>query len=194
VLADEIYRGAELDGRETSTMWGRYERVIITSGLSKAYGLPGLRIGWIVGPPDRIASFWSYHDYTTISPGALSDRLARLALAPERRLRILERTRRILHANYPILVEWLSARGELFSHVPPEAGAIAFLRCRHPLDSMQLVTALRERESVLVVPGDHFHMPGYLRIGFGGAATELRKGLARLDAFVRSLSAVPRPG
>ena len=49
ILSDEIYRGAELDGRETPTMWGRYDRVIVTSGLSKAYGLPGLRIGWIVG-------------------------------------------------------------------------------------------------------------------------------------------------
>ena len=47
VLSDEIYRGAELDGRETATVWGRYERVIVTSGLSKAYGLPGLRTGWV---------------------------------------------------------------------------------------------------------------------------------------------------
>ena len=51
VLSDEIYRGAELDGCETPTIWGRYERAFVTSGLSKAYGLPGLRIGWVVGPP-----------------------------------------------------------------------------------------------------------------------------------------------
>ena len=75
-------------------MWGRSDRVIVTSGLSKAYGLPGLRIGWIVGPPATIASLWSYHDYTTISPGALSDVLARRALAPAQRARILARTRR----------------------------------------------------------------------------------------------------
>ena len=49
VLSDEIYRGAELDGRETPSMWGRHDRVIVTSGLSKAYALPGLRIGWVVG-------------------------------------------------------------------------------------------------------------------------------------------------
>src|SRR5206468_7447740 len=97
LLADEIYRGAELDGVETPTIWGRYDRAIVTSGLSKAYGLPGLRIGWIVAPPPIVASFWSYHDYTTISPGALSDVLARRALEPGRLERILARTRGILN-------------------------------------------------------------------------------------------------
>src|SRR5437867_3041718 len=85
VLSDEIYRGAELDGRETPSMWGRHDRVIVTSGLSKAYALPGLRVGWVVAPPALIARLWSYHDYTTISPGALSDALARRALEPARR-------------------------------------------------------------------------------------------------------------
>ena len=97
VLSDEIYRGAELDGVETPSVWGRYERVIITSGLSKAYGLPGLRIGWIVSSPQVVATTWGYHDYTTIGPGTLSDRLARIALQPAMRAKILARTRRILH-------------------------------------------------------------------------------------------------
>src|SRR2546429_284565 len=99
ILSDEIYRGAERDGRETPTIWGRSDRAIVTSGLSKAYGLPGLRIGWIVGPPATVATLWSYHDYTTISPGALSDFLARRALAPSHRARILARTRTILNEN-----------------------------------------------------------------------------------------------
>ena len=60
------------------------ERVIVTSGLSKAYGIPGVRIGWIVGPPSFVATTWAYHDYTSIAPGTLNDRLASLALAPDR--------------------------------------------------------------------------------------------------------------
>src|SRR2546427_462715 len=96
-------------------MWGRSDRVIVTSGLSKAYGLPGLRIGWIVGPPATVASLWSYHDYTTISPGALSDFLARRALAPSHRARILARTRKILNENFPVVAQWLDAHGGLFS-------------------------------------------------------------------------------
>ncbi|MDH4064533.1 MAG: aminotransferase class I/II-fold pyridoxal phosphate-dependent enzyme, partial [Acidobacteriota bacterium] len=66
ILSDEIYRGAERDGVETGSMWGRSARVIVTSGLSKAYGLPGLRVGWVVAPPSMAASLWSYHDHTTI--------------------------------------------------------------------------------------------------------------------------------
>jgi aspartate/methionine/tyrosine aminotransferase len=182
ILSDEIYRGAELDGRETPTIWGRSDRVIVTSGLSKAYGLPGLRIGWIVGPPSRIASLWSYHDYTTIAPGALSDALARHALEPARRERILARTRGILNQNYPIIARWLDDHGGLFSYAPPDAGAIVYTRYRcHPwINSTELVTRLRLEKSVLIVPGDHFGMDHYLRLGFGDEPGHLRGALERL--------------
>jgi aspartate/methionine/tyrosine aminotransferase len=180
VLADEIYRGAEIDGRETPSMWGRHDRVIVTSGLSKAYGLPGLRIGWAVAPPALIASLWSYHDYVTISPGALSDVLARRALEPGRRARILARTRGILNANYPVIAAWLRSHGSLFTFSPPDAGAIVYVRYHHPINSTELVTRLREEKSVLIVPGDHFGMDGYLRIGFGDEVGYLREGLERL--------------
>ena len=83
--------GTPLDGIETASVWGRYDRCIVTSGLSKAYGLPGLRIGWVVGPPQLVDELWGVHDYTTIAPGALNDRLARIALEPTRRAKILAR-------------------------------------------------------------------------------------------------------
>ena len=184
VLSDEIYRGAERDGRETPSMWGRLERLIITSGLSKAYGLPGLRIGWIVAPPPQIASLWSYHDYTTISPAALSDFLARHALEPGRRARILARTRGILNANFPVMAAWLDSHRDLFTYVPPDAGAIVYVRYRHSMNSTELVTRLRETKSVLIVPGDHFGMDGYLRIGFGEKTDYLRHGLDRLAELI----------
>jgi aspartate/methionine/tyrosine aminotransferase len=187
VLSDEIYRGAELDGNETATMWGRSERVIVTSGLSKAYGLPGLRIGWIVGPPATIASFWSYHDYTTIAPGALSDRLARAALVPARRERLLERTRGILRSNLPIIERWLDDHAGAFQWMRPEAGAILFARYRHRINSTSLVTRLREEKSVLIVPGDHFGMDGYLRLGFGEPSEYMMRGLDRVHDLLAAL-------
>ncbi len=181
VLSDEIYRGAELSGEETPSVWGRYERAIVTSGLSKAYGLPGLRIGWIVGPPAFVADTWSHHDYTSIAPGAVNDHLATLALEPARRARILERTRAILRANFPPLASWLSERAARFSFIPPRAGAIVYARYHRPFNSTQLTTRLREERGVLLVPGDHFGMDGHLRIGFGGPARDLFEGLSRLE-------------
>jgi aspartate/methionine/tyrosine aminotransferase len=180
ILSDEIYRGAERDGRESPSIWSRYERVVVTSGLSKAYGLPGLRIGWIVGPPDFTAATWAYHDYTTIAPGALSDRLARAALAPERRQRLLGRTRTIMRDNFPVLERWLSSQPGAFTWIPPEAGAICYAQYHYDMNSLELATRLRTEKSVLIVPGDHFGMDRYIRFGYGERPEYLRAGLARV--------------
>ena len=192
VLSDEVYRGAELGDAESPSRWGRYERVIITSGLSKAYGLPGLRIGWIVAPPEFVASTWSYHDYTTIAPGALSDRLARVALDPARRPGILGRTRRIIRENLPLIEDWLNAHAPMFSWTRPQAGAIVYVRYNYSINSTELVTRLRNEKSVLIVPGDHFGMDGYLRLGFGERPDYLRSGLERLHALLTTLDAHAR--
>jgi aspartate/methionine/tyrosine aminotransferase len=191
ILSDEIYRGAERDGRETPSMWGRSDRVLVTSGLSKAYGLPGLRIGWVVGPPAVVATLWSYHDYMTISPGALSDALACRALEPLRRARILARTRSILNANFPVIAQWLGSHGGLFSFAAPDAGAIVYVGYHHDINSTELVTKLRLEKSVLIVPGDHFDMDGYLRIGFGDETEYLRQGLERLRELIEGLRLAP---
>ena len=189
IVSDEIYRGAELEGAETPTMWGRYERVLVTSGLSKAYGLPGLRIGWIVGPPPVIDELWGVHDYTTIAPGAISDRLARVALAPQRRERLLARTRGIVRTNYPVVKRWIERRSPLLAHAAPQAGAIVFVRYHHPLGSTALIERLRDEQSVLVVPGDHFEMDGYLRIGFGSDPELLVGSLNRIGELLDSIAA-----
>lgn len=188
ILSDEVYRGAEIDGQETASMWGRSDRAIITSGLSKAYGLPGLRIGWIVAPPPLVAAFWSYHDYVTIAPGALSDRLARVALAPARRARLLERTRAILRTNLPLIEDWLRGAGG-FEWIGPEAGAIVYVRYGHAINSTALAHRVRAEKSVLIVPGDHFGMDGYLRLGFGEPPEYNRRGLDRLREVLATLPA-----
>jgi aspartate/methionine/tyrosine aminotransferase len=188
VLSDEVYAGAELDGQDSPSLWGRYDRAIVTAGLSKAYGLPGLRIGWIVGPPEFVAATWSYHDYTTIAPGALSDRLARVALDPSRRPALLERTRGILRANLPLIEQWLHDHDPAFSWLRPDAGAIVYVRYNYRINSTELVTRLRTEQSVLIVPGDHFGMDGYLRLGFGERPDYLRAGLDRLHTLLGSVA------
>jgi aspartate/methionine/tyrosine aminotransferase len=184
ILADEVYRGAEFSGETTPTFWGRYERVLCTAGLSKAYGLPGLRTGWVVGPPEMIEKLWGYHDYTTIGPTMLTDRIASLALEPERHARLLERTRRVLREHYPVISKWLTQHGDLFTHVPPRAGAIAWIGLRKKWNSAIVAEDVRAKKGVLLVPGEQFVMPGYLRIGFGGEAAVLRQALGRIDEWI----------
>ncbi len=187
ILADEIYAGAELDGVRSPTFWGRYDRVVITSGLSKAYGLPGLRLGWAVGPADFIERLWSYKDYTSIAPGTLSDLLARAALRPQTRHRIEERTRDILRRNLRLLADWLSERSDIFRFHEPRAGAICYTRYELDINSSALARRLKDEGNVLVVPGDHFHMDGYLRIGYGAPTHELGEALDRVETVLRSL-------
>ncbi|HXJ93299.1 MAG TPA: aminotransferase class I/II-fold pyridoxal phosphate-dependent enzyme [Terriglobia bacterium] len=191
LLADEVYQGAEVSGQTTPSFWGRYEKTIVNNGLSKAYGLPGLRIGWTVGPKDLIYRFWSYKDYTTIASSVLSDVLARRALEPATRQRILERTRSILRRNYPVIEDWIANHGRDFSMVPPAAGAIAYLRYRHAINSSQLMERCIRERSLLIVPGDHFGMDGFIRLNYGVPADHLREGLARLDT---TLSTVAKSG
>jgi aspartate/methionine/tyrosine aminotransferase len=191
VIGDEIYRGAEREADDTPSVWGRYERVAVSSGLSKAYGLPGLRIGWIVAPAELIADLWSIHDYTTIAPGAISDCLARMALAPQRRATLLARTRGIIRTNYPVVRRWIEQRDGMV-HVPPAAGAIAFVRYPHTIPSTELTARLRDEAGVLIVPGDHFDMDGYVRIGFGSEPTYLARGLAVAGEFLDAVTAHAR--
>lgn len=186
LLADEVYQGAERTALTTPSFWGRYERTIVTNGLSKAYGAPGLRIGWVVGPKDLIARLWGYHDYTAITVSTLSDLLARAVLA--RRDKLLARTRQILQQNYPILENWMANHQEYFDMAPTYAGAVGYPHYRLSINSTLLGTRLRKEKSLLVVPGDFFGMDGYLRINYGAPPGYLRAGLDRLHQLAGELA------
>ena len=185
IVADEVYRGAEFDGAMTTSFWGGYDRVLWTAGLSKAYSLPGLRTGWVVGAPKMVERLWGYHDYTSIGPSMLTDRLASVALEPKRRAWILNRTRETLLRNYPALQTWLKSHADTFSHLPPKAGAIAWAGLRRGQNSAQMAEQLREKKSVLLVAGEQLGMESFVRFGFGGDPEHLRKALARIDEWLR---------
>jgi aspartate/methionine/tyrosine aminotransferase len=181
LLADEVYQGAERDGVTTPSLWGSYERVIVVNGLSKAYGLPGLRIGWIVAPPQFASDTWARHDYTTIGPAGASDHLAAVTLDPAVRAKVLARTRRILQTNYPVLERWLKRFGDSFSWHPPQAGAICLVKYRHAIGGPELVERVRAEHSVLLVPGEHFGLPRHIRFGFGEELNHLQAALAETE-------------
>jgi hypothetical protein len=187
VLADEVYLGAERDGKTTASLWGSYDRLLVVNGLSKAYGLPGLRIGWIVGSPAFRNAVVRRHDYTVIGPSPASDYLAIQALAV--RDRILARTRGILNANYPVLDAWLRQFGDLFQWRAPDCGAICLVRYRHPLAALDLVERVRAEASILLVPGEHFGLPGHLRLGYGNERAELAQALQELRPAIAGMLA-----
>ncbi|HEY5907560.1 MAG TPA: aminotransferase class I/II-fold pyridoxal phosphate-dependent enzyme [Vicinamibacteria bacterium] len=187
ILADEIYRGAELAGGTTPSFFGRYDRVVATGGLSKAFGLPGLRIGWAVASPAVIRKIQIRHDYTTLTPGMLSDRLAAAALEPARRESILARTRAILRRQWPQLLAWLRTHDDVLEWAPPVAGAIALARYRLPVGSVPLVERIRREQSVLLVPGEMLGAGRSLRFGFGYDIAKTLAGLGRVDVTLSAL-------
>jgi aspartate/methionine/tyrosine aminotransferase len=187
LVADEIYRGAEVEGETSPTFWGRYDKLLITSGLSKAFALPGLRLGWAVAPPELIDRLWIHHDYTTLTPSMLSDRLGAVVMEPVRREAVLARTRAMIRRNLPVLEEWISGQGDILDYVPPVAGAIAFMAYELPIGSTELVDRIRMEQSVLVVPGEQFGLGKYLRVGFGSDIEYTLKGLERVGETLRGL-------
>jgi aspartate/methionine/tyrosine aminotransferase len=182
IVSDEIYRGAEVDTDHASpTFWGRYDKVVITSGLSKAFAMPGLRLGWTVGPQDLIRETWVRHDYTTLTPSAISDKLAAFAMDPVVRENIFARTRAIIRGNLPHLETWIQAQGDVFTYARPVAGAIAYVKYDLPVGSTKLVDRVREERSVLLVPGDMFGLRKGIRFGFGYDIEHTMKGLAQAE-------------
>ena len=187
LVVDEIYRGAEVQGGTSPTFWGRYEKVVITSGLSKAFGLPGLRIGWVVAPPELIKELWIRHDYLTLTPSLLSDRLGAIAMEPQRRESLLARTRNIIRENLPPLEEWFLKHDDIFTYARPQAGAITYCEYKVPIESTELINRLRIEQSVLLTPGDQHGLNKGFRIGFGYDLEKTLTGLNRAEALMRTL-------
>lgn len=168
ILADEVYRGTErLTDEVTPSFWGRYGKVVCTGSLSKAFGLPGLRLGWLVAPPALVEATWRRHEYATISASKLSMQLAEIALAPATRDRLLTRNRALIRDGYARLQRWIDDSEGLLSITPPQATALAFVRYHLPGSSLAVARALRERGSVLVGAGAHFGVEHHLRITHG---------------------------
>lgn len=181
IYCDEIYRGAELDGVEVDSFLGRYDKVLVNGGLSKAYALPGIRLGWLAGPEEVIADSWAYHDYTSITAGILSHKIADIALQPQKRLEILNRNRLMLNENLKHLEAWLAQKGDFFHFIPPMAGGMSFVRYNAPgVNSTKLSDWIRKNKSVFIVPGDCYGMDGYFRLGIGERKNYLLEGLELL--------------
>ena len=185
IIADEVYRGAELSGSIIPSFWGKYDRLLVTASLSKGLTAPGLRLGWIAGPKDKVNELWGYHDYTTITTNAISARIAALALREETRQFISRRLIGIATEQLEHLNKWVSEHSDVFRLVPPKLGGIAFVGYNLDIASTNLVMRIKDEQSVLIVPGDAMGMDGYVRIGYGNP--KLLTGLDRINKTILSL-------
>jgi aspartate/methionine/tyrosine aminotransferase len=185
ILADEVYRGLDQDGPGTSPSFADlYPRTIAVGSMSKAFSLAGLRLGWVVAPPDVLEAVSRHRDYSVISVGMVDDLLAAIAL--EHADAMLARNRAIVRANLAVLDGWVAEEPRI-SYVRPASGTTALLRFDAPLSSEQFCTRLLEAGGVLFVPGSAFDTEGVVRIGYANDPEVLVAGLERTSAFLATL-------
>ena len=182
VLCDEVYRGTEQEGDAvTPSIADLYEKGISTAGMSKAFSLAGLRLGWVCAPREVIDAVNIHRDYTTISVGMLNDHFATMAL--EAAERVLGRSRDIVRRNLAVLEEWVLATPGV-SHVRRRAGTTSMVAYCRDIGSRAFCQRLLADTGVLFVPGEVFGMEGSVRVGYACETEVLRQGLARVGAWL----------
>lgn len=187
VLSDEAYRWLDLPGGEplAPPMRELGTTAISVGTLSKPFGLPGLRIGWIAATEEIIRRCWATRDYISLSPARLSDALADVAL----RLRnpIVARNHEIVAANLVTADRWFAEHADLVSWTRPRAGLLALMRYHLEIPSLELSNKLAAEYSVMLAPGSAFGFEGYLRIGIGQTPRIFEEGLSRTAACLKQL-------
>lgn len=183
VLCDEVYRGVVIDSDEMSTsIVDLYERGISTGSMSKAFSLAGLRLGWVVAPPEVISAVSIHRDYNTISVGQIDDLLATFAL--DCKDAILSRSRSIVRTNAKILADWVQSEPRM-TYVPPKAGTVTLLKYDHDDCSLDVAKSILAGSGALFTPGSALSMEGYLRIGFANNADVLTNGLEAVSSYIK---------
>ena len=181
IHSDEVYIGSELKKEDTLSFQDIYDKTIITSGLSKSYSNPGIRIGWIAAQEELIEKSWGLKDYTTIASSNLSQHIAEKILEPKTISTLRSRNKKILNQNLQAFSKWALPYSNIFSFIDPEAGGFVFVEYNIEINSTELIHDLRINEGVFIVPGDSFGMDKFFRIGLGSKEKEFTKGLVLLS-------------
>jgi capreomycidine synthase len=181
LLWDAAFAPVTLDRPPLPDPSAWYSRTISFGTLSKAYGLAGLRVGWVQGPMEVLESCVRLRDYTTLNLSPLNEFIARRAIEKPDCLLVPRLQQAKL--NLELLRTWVSQHGEKVSWVLPHGGVSAFLRL-HGLDVREFCGRLAREQGVFILPGTCFGYPEYVRIGFGGATAELKEGLARVSRML----------
>lgn len=164
ILSDEVYRGLNLIGKPYSkSIADIYEKGISVGSMSKAYSLPGLRVGWIAGRADLINEVNHQRQYNTISVSALDDYFSAIAL--ENKEAIAERNFKIMNSGLTTLNNWLNSTPNVRC-ILPKGGTTALVRYYPNIPSRELCKNLQTATGVALLPGETLEMEGYVRIGF----------------------------
>ncbi|HYR45443.1 MAG TPA: aminotransferase class I/II-fold pyridoxal phosphate-dependent enzyme [Thermoanaerobaculia bacterium] len=187
VLSDEAYRWLEVPGGEplAPPMRDLSGAGVSVGTLSKPFGLPGLRIGWIAAQADLVAKCWGMRDYVSLSPGKLNDALAVLAL--KHRDRIVQRTQAIVRRNLETARAWFAEHADVVSWTPPRGGLLALMRYALDIPSLELSNLLAEKYGVMLAPGSAFGVEHHLRIGVGQQPETFAEGLRRTATCLADL-------
>jgi aspartate/methionine/tyrosine aminotransferase len=175
VLVDEVYIETLFE-TEPRTAFHLGDEFVITSSLTKAFGLSGLRCGWIFAEPELAQKMWLLNDLFAATPVHAGERLSVVALDQIQEL--AERAKTLLDRNRSLLNAFLDTREDLEA-VRPEVGTVMFPRVRNG-DADGLCRLLREKYETSVVPGRFFELPAHFRIGIAVATELLERGLERL--------------
>jgi capreomycidine synthase len=172
---DAVFADLSLAGDPLPDASLLYERAVTVNTLSKSYGLPGLRVGWLLAPEPVIQSCVTIRDYTTLALSPLVEFVAQRAV--ERADRLLAPRLAEARANLEVVRRWVGHLGGRVEWVPPDAGVVAFPRLVGLADDRALCQRLMDRYGVLLVPGACFSSAGHVRLGFGVPVEQLRRGL-----------------
>ena len=186
LLADEVYRGSEHDGVETASFWAAHPRAVCVNSLSKAYGLCGLRIGWVAARQPLLDDLWRRHEYAVISASLPSVFLAERALA--KREALLARQRGLVLDGKELYARWLAEHGALVTAQPTSATALSFPHIESQLPSAEVAEEIRARGSVLVIPGSMMGSEGHVRLTVGFEPEFLGPALDRIAGVLEALA------
>jgi capreomycidine synthase len=179
---DAAFAELVYDGKPLPDPYRSYDRCISLGTLSKAYGLPGLRIGWALASPEILARCIELRDYITLHLSPLVEFIAQRAIEQSDRLLNLRLPQ--IQANLAILTEWCAQHEEFVDYVRPQGGVSAFLRLPGISDVEGFCHRLVAEHKTLLVPGSCFNSPAFVRIGFGGETAELEHGLKRFSTLL----------
>lgn len=183
LFSDEMYRLLEFDpALRLPAVCDLYERGISLSGLSKAFGLPGLRIGWLATQVAGLPARWlALKDYTTICNSAPSEILGIIALRAAELL--TARNRSIVAENLRATAAFMQQHAPLFQWLAPQAGSTAFPRWLGEMPIEKLCCRALDERGLMIVPGHLFDYTGnHFRVGLG--RRNLPDVLAQFDALL----------